>query len=583
MFELGDDDTEPAEPPRAVVNTPSPNDTPTTDDTTTHGDGPAAAVLPPIREATPVRDLSASEQADVVASNSGEVSVVPESTTSTSEVPLVAAPVAAQPAVAPAPPPMSLPSQHVAPAASSAYVGTTDPVEVPAAPKTRKQRRGGGLGLFLTLLVLAGLVAGGIVYGRQYLFPDDWEDNARPFAESVEETRGVDFVEPVVVTPEPPPQFEQRMAGQTLGVWESDLALWRTFGLASGTVNEETFRALVAGSEPAMYSVDDGQVYHDTTLVGTELDARVTEALAIAALDQDHGWSVRQSVRTLDDEAMTLASVRRQAEDILAASDFGIDLDDASRSTLDSLPPVLAYRVGAPDVFAELLTSPDPVADNPLAGLEVRGPGPIGNEELVLGPEPEVPVGAEIVRQAQAMESSFWYLALAGYLPGNMSYDTTKLITQSSLTVADEDGTVCSYATFAAATPDEDAIIAAVLGAWVANAPAEMNASVTGLPLGTQLRSCDPGEGFDAVARPGVAHELTMWRAGELVATQAVTNRQGIEADITTAIAAMRSSGVGDAMIALPSSSSAGDLADQVTDAMAPIIDPAPAAPATEE
>ena len=68
--------------------------------------------------------------------------------------------------------------------------------------------------LFVTLVVLGGLVAAGVVFGQPYLFPSDWDDATAPYAETVESVRGAEFVEPLTVAPEPSTEFASRLSAQ---------------------------------------------------------------------------------------------------------------------------------------------------------------------------------------------------------------------------------------------------------------------------------------------------------------------------------------------------------------------------------
>jgi hypothetical protein len=437
--------------------------------------------------------------------------------------------------------------------------------------------------VFLVLVVVGGLVAAGVVFGRDYLFPDDWDDAARPYADAVAAVRGIDVAEPVSVVPVPPMEYQTLMAEQLLGTWEQDLPMWRSFGLANGEFEPDALHGLVTERRPALYSLDDGQVYHDATLVGADLDAHVTYAMSVAALDQDFGWSVRQPRRTLDDAALTSASVRRQALDITAASELGAPLAATDDQALAFLPPVLGYRVLAPEVFAELLPSVDPGVANPLEDLGVGGPGPLGDEALVLGPDPLTAAsdGATILSEPIAKESSFWYLVFAGYLDGASAFRMSDLVAANSLALVEEDGTVCSLVSFSGADAAATAELRAGLESWAAAAPSELSASVTSVGEGVLLRTCDPGAGFEVGARLGSARELVGRRAVELATVVGVTAAGGSRIDVDAALERLAESDAGTIVASLPNDTPSERLAEAAEAAVADVVDP-PLAPLSD-
>jgi hypothetical protein len=71
------------------------------------------------------------------------------------------------------------------PTAAPASRATCVPEPAESGKKQKKQKQqklgGGGIALFFTLLVLVGLVAGAVVYGRPYLFPEEG-DQLNPVA-----------------------------------------------------------------------------------------------------------------------------------------------------------------------------------------------------------------------------------------------------------------------------------------------------------------------------------------------------------------------------------------------------------------
>jgi len=396
----------------------------------------------------------------------------------------------------------------------------------------RRRKKGRGLKLFATLVVLGGVAAAGVVFGQSYLFPNDWDDAVAPYAQAVEASRGVDFSESLSITAEPSATFAARLQAQLAPVSPQELAQWRALGLVSGVVDESTLAAQLSGWQDVFYSTTDGQVYHDVTVAGAELDAQLVEALAAASLDQEFGWSVGQPLRTLDAAAATSAEVLRQARQIRTSSTFGAVAGPApTTAQVAALPPVIGYRVLAPQVFAEFAGTTDP---NPLLGLGAVGPGPLGVDVPVAAGPPTMLDGDTFVDTATAHDRSFWFLAFGGFLDGPTALSASAAIVENTLTNAVRGAMDCVYATFSGSGVEQTETLRSALTTWVAAAPLEFASSFTTLADGSlQLTSCDPGVGFAGAVRPGVVAELVAYRSLELATKAAVASRGGGDPEFT--------------------------------------------------
>ncbi len=485
-----------------------------------------------------------------------------------------AAPTTVTPAVAAPVIPASQPRHHPAQAASfeaaANRVPTISPlaVDIPSPQHRKSSASRGVVALLFTLLVVAALITAGIIYGRPYLFPEEWDEVTAPYAEAVEAVRGVEYVEPLVITAEAPDVYEARRSADLLGDWERELPVWRALGLANGTFDQGSLDQLLDGWNPAMYSLEDGQVYHSSSLTGDELDAHVTRAMAEAGLDQDFRWSAESSTRTLDEAALVEAHLLQQTRDIQLATEFSTDVSAPDATPLAFLPPVLGYRVVAPTMFGELL---DPVGAgaNPLDGP--GGPGPLPSDSPQESVDPTLVDGETVVQPGRAMDRSFWYLAIASYVDSPTAYAASEAIVENSMTVVDRGGRDCTVATFSGGDINETEILRSALAGWVANAPAEFTASLEVLPDGTlQFASCDPGTGFENGARFGIARELIGWRLAELVVH---ANADGSSPDgLADTIDRIRTSGVGEQLASLPFDTTAEEAAAAAESAVAGLL-----------
>ena len=161
-----------------------------------------------------------------------------------------------------------------------------------------------------------------------------------------------------------------------------------------------------------------------------------------------------------------------------------------------------------------------------------------------------------------AKDRSFWYLVFAGYLDARTAHVASEAVVESALTAATRGTTQCVSATFSGTGVDQTATLRSALEAWAVTAPVEMASSFQVLPDGTlQLVSCDPGAGFDAATRPGVARELLAWRMAELVTSATVAYAGGGDTEFLDAWAFVSASPMPLELMALPPTTSPADLA----------------------
>jgi hypothetical protein len=174
--------------------------------------------------------------------------------------------------------------------------------------------------------------------------------------------------------------------------------------------------------------------------------------------------------------------------------------------------------------------------------------------------------GDAISVETHAVDRSFWYLVFASYTDASTAYTAGNDLVESALTVADRAGVSCSYATFAGTDIGGTERLANTLQQWTTNVPAEMLATFSVLDDGTmQLTSCDPGVGFESLARFGVASELIRWRLVELAALGIVDPQVGTPAQRLAEVARVQQSQAGITMMTLPFDTAAAESARLAT------------------
>jgi hypothetical protein len=428
----------------------------------------------------------------------------------------------------------------------TAYVGAVSlrATHVPAPAESRQKRQksngGGGIALFFTLFVLVGVIVGAVVFGRPYLFPDDWDPDAKPYGEAVESVRGVDIAEPLLIDRQASATYNVLMADHLLGEWEADLPMWRSLALANGPIDATGLRSLVTDWTPAYYSPETSQVIANSDLLPGAVDGAVTEAMALAAIDQETGWTAQVDTASLETRALIEAVALAESQNVSRSTSFGAAIHPERRIDVAAfLPPMLEYRINAPQTFVEFAES----------GVSNSA----GTSLLALSREPELAATDTVTTSQQQMDRAFWYMVFAAYNPPADAYAATNALVQSSLATADRSGVQCTYATFSGTDVAGTEQLANVLQAWVLTAPVELAATSSVLADGSQqLSSCDPGAGFASGARFGVGREIARWRTVEFAAIENVDRRAGTAADRGLAVEQVRATQAALPIVALP-------------------------------
>ena len=473
-------------------------------------------------------------------------------------------------------------------AVASPPVPLTSPADerAPRKSKARKDRSTALARIGFFLLFVAAVVSAGVIFGRPYLFSAEWQDAALPYAEAIEEGRGTEFVEPVLVTAQDNAAHRDLVSAQLLGDAQEHMPMWRALGLAGPDATDDaSLRDLTSVQSPVLYSTVDGQVYYDQSFTQAHRDHLITQAMATAAIDQDVAFSSGADQRTLDANALTDAHVLHQSATIaeLAAVNT-MPVPEPDVAALAFLPPVLDYRLTAPVVLSEILPSVDDAAPNPLEGNGIVGPRAARSSELAPISTASAMTGDVPVGEVVSMDRGFWYLVFASHLDATTAYDLSNTLERAGLqTVQASDGRTCAVATFATANSAASERVALALVTWTGNVAPELGASVDSLPDSTvQLRSCDPVGAFASNARFGVARELIGWRATETVVVDTLTAEGADDATIGRALAQVGATPSVQNVIALPAGTAPSEVAAAVRQAAADVVTVTIAVPAAD-
>ena len=379
-----------------------------------------------------------------------------------------------------------------------------------AAKGRKKAKRRGVRKVILVLFLLAGLAGGTLMFGRDYLFPEDWAKDVAPAVDALQLSSGLEFADPVVVNHLPDADYAIKIAGITFGATLSaesttSMPRWRALGLVEGEPSVASMNAAVSTWKPAFYDPADGQIYRSATATGPAFDAAMRSALAAALVDQLATDSPVPAVDATPTASLSQLAVTHFAAELVA----GPSATTQGRAALDSLPVPMAHRlIGVEDLGEPILESLGVVPDRAAA---VAGFGVDVTTALdvpwTAAPAPLLLEGDTQDGTAVALGTDFWYTVLAAYLPAETAADAANSISADLYVPAVRGAQQCVYGTFAAATPEALGVLQVSAVAWAALAPAAAGAQATTLADGVtvQLSVCDPGTAPNPTRSPDVA------------------------------------------------------------------------------
>jgi len=395
-------------------------------------------------------------------------------------------------------------------------------VRSPSAAKGRKKAKRRGYGkLVLVLMLLAGLCVGALMFGRDYLFPEDWSKDVAPAVDALQLSSGLEFADPVVVNVLPEADYAVKVAGFTFGpTLHAELATsmprWRALGLVEGEPSAASVNAAVSTWQPAFYDPADGQIYRSATATGPAFDAAMRSALAAALVDQLSPGTPAPAVDATQTASLAQLAVNHFGAELVAGPSQSIP----NRTALDSLPVPLTHRlIGVEDLGRPILESLGVVADPAAAvagfGVDVTT---VLDVPWTAAPVPLMLEGDTQDGEAASRGSDFWYTVLAAYLPAETAADAANSISADLYVPALRGAQQCVYGTFTATTPETLGVLQVAAVAWAGLAPAAAGATATTMADGVtvQLSTCDPGTAPNPTRSPDVAAALVARQVARL-------------------------------------------------------------------
>jgi hypothetical protein len=476
---------------------------------------PAPEAVPEIQEATPAdtipRPVSRSSVFDDVPTG-GVPSAAPTLPAATSHASMPTLP-ASNPA---APPPV------VAPVANAPSTPDINALRSAQLRASKQQRQGKMFGRsLLAFVVIGGLIAAALVFGRSLLFDTEWDAQLTPIVNEIEAERGA-FDHPVPLVVVPAAELGDRLRAVTIGdAWVDRVPEWRALGLAVGSVDASSVGSALAATTTAVYDPTGDQIYQlegvDPASGAIDLRAALERAFdAQANVVPDDGIAQTgaddTAVAPADGSGLTGVSslemiATRAVDEVLASGGAVSDRRPAD----DTLPLPIAYELAAVRVLGEPILSAiglDPTTyvsgdPYPASIATVLDEGATSAAGVFIQP------GEVSLEAPRALGTDDWSLVWGARLPAPTVDQLVEQVVADSYRPVLRGGVTCFVAVFDTVDEAGAGNVLASLTTWAANAPATSQAVATSVAATrVQLEACDPGVDAATAPNPGVVDAL---------------------------------------------------------------------------
>lgn len=457
-------------------------------------------VVPPIREATPVDE--APRRATRPTSVFGDTDPAAGGIAGAPNLPGVPASMPTLPASNPAaPPPVAEP---VADPAAAPDITALRSAQLKA---KRQQRQGKLFGRsLLAFVVVGGLIAAAMLFGRSLLFDTDWDGRLTSTVNEVEADRGVSFERTVPLVTVGAAEFGDRVLAATLGSeWLDRVPEWRALNLAVGEVTADSVADELSRERQAFYDSERDEI----VIVEGAGNARVDLRVALeAAFDAQQGGEALPVA--LSDTGFVgvspLASIADEAVDRYLANRA------AERPVVNpSLPVPIAYQLAATRSLGEAIligADIDP-ASHTFASPAIDDLESVLADDAVNTASGLLQPGDRSLSDSVALGTDDWSLVWATRLPESTVIRLVDEVTADSYRTVDRDGATCAIGVFETATEVDGGSVFSSMLIWAAAAPPASQAVATQIgPTRVQIEACDPGVTGGVAGNPGVVDDL---------------------------------------------------------------------------
>jgi hypothetical protein len=373
---------------------------------------------------------------------------------------------------------------------------------------SRQQHQGKLFGRSLLAFVLiGGLIAAALVFGRSYVFTTEWDAALTPIVDDIQQSRGGEFDHTVPLVVQPAGEYASTLLDVTVGNdWSNRVPEWRALGLASGSSLPEEVASALASVRSAVYDPRADVVYQSAAADPATASDALRAALVEVYERQQAGATPERASGTPVVGVTGVSSPQRLVELAVDHQLLGIDAASSSivRLPADAQVPIpIRYELAAIESLgAAVLSSSgvEPTAtgfgeDYPEAIYGVLDDRPIATASGILR-EDDVPLGEPV-----AWGVDDWTLVWGARLPAATVDRLTGAVIADSYRTVERGGATCFVSLFQTASESDTSVVLAALLRWTSEAPAASQAAAAAIEVTlVQLEACDPGT--DALSVP---------------------------------------------------------------------------------
>jgi hypothetical protein len=343
------------------------------------------------------------------------------------------------------------------------------------------------------------------MFGRDYLFPTNWDPALTPIVDEIELGRGAPFEHTVGLVRQTEADFELTIAQLTTGAeWGARVPEWRALGLATGEPTPDTVSVAALDGRTAVYDPTGDRIYMPDSVTPDEATTDLRLALE-RAYDAQFGVSTiaEPTPGSLAGVSATPAIARR------AVDRFLVDPTPVAVTGWqpgEGVPSPIAYELLASDVLGGPLLDASGV-DRDVATFATdlsTALAAVLDDAPRLAEAGALQVGEKSLADPVALGNDDWSLAWGMRLAPEAVDQLVAVVRADSYRPIDRNGLTCVVGVFETATAPESDVVLVHLTGWVGASPLESQATATRLSeTRVQLVTCDPGPA--AAPEPGSA------------------------------------------------------------------------------